>query len=104
MSLKHSTDKGIEHLSNEHKGFNDLLIALCSQVGILNTKDKYTLDYDGHIVENNKPDNAYNYKKTEGYYPVIASINKLPVYMQNRNGNTAESYNQLSVITKSLLQ
>ena len=62
------------------------------------------MDYDGHIIENNKLDNAFTYKKSEGYYPVLCSINKLPVYLQNRNGNTPESYNQKSSIAAALEQ
>ena len=95
------TDRNVTHTLNEHAGFNQLLPVLCKRSGLLNTTDTYTMDYDGHIVENTKHDNACNYKKTEGYYPVICSINKFPVYMQNRNGNTPESYNQLSIIKTS---
>ncbi len=62
------------------------------------------MDYDGHIIENSKPDNATTYKYSEGYYPVVCSINKLPVYLQNRNGNTPESYNQKSIIATALEQ
>ncbi len=96
------TDKGVHHISNEHEGFNKLLSALCKHTAILQSGIAYTMDYDGHIVENNKPDNARNYKKTDGYYPVVCSINKLPVYMQNRNGNTPESYEQLPVISTAV--
>ena len=95
------TDKNVTHILNEHAGFNQLLPAMCKRSGLLNTTDTYTMDYDGHSVENTKPDNACNYKKSEGYYPVICSVNKLPVYMQNRNGNTPESYNQLAIIKKA---
>ena len=96
------TEKGVRHIINEHEGFNRLLSALCKQTGILQTGVGYTMDYDGHIVENNKPDNARNYKKTEGYYPVVCSINKLPVYIQNRNGNTPENYEQLHIIRNAV--
>lgn len=88
-----------EHLINEHKGFNNLLTKLCRQTGLLKQEEKYTMDYDGHIIENSKPDNATTYKYSEGYYPVVCSINKLPVYLQNRNGNTPEV-----IIKKVLLQ
>lgn len=97
-----TTAKGTEHYINEHAGFNKLLPALCSQGGVLNKEQSYTLDYDGHIVENTKTDNAFTYKQTQGYYPVILSINKLPVYIQNRKGNTPENYNQLELITQTL--
>src|SRR3954447_4368642 len=96
------TDKGVQHLINEHEGFNKLLAAIRLTGAILNTKDAYTLDYDGHIVENTKGDNACNYKHTRSYYPVVCSINKLPVYMQNRNGNTPESYGHLCIIQQAV--
>ena len=103
-TVVHTTGKGVKHQINEHTGFNKILAALCLRGKILNTTDVYTMDYDGHITENSKADNAINYKGTESYYPVMASINKLPVYMQNRNGNTPESYQQLDVINKSFAQ
>ena len=89
---------GRHHIINEHKGFNKLLVSLCSKTGLLASSENYTMDSDGHVVKNTKNDNAFTYKKSEGYYPVICSINKLPVYMQNRNGNTPESYNQTAII------
>lgn len=98
------TDKGITHTLNEHTGFNQLLPLLGKRGGLFQTAASYTMDYDGHIVENTKPDNAVNYKKTESYYPVVCSINKFPVYMQNRKGNTPESYQQLEVIRKAFEQ
>ncbi len=96
------TDKQVKHLINEHDDLNRLLPALSLCGGTLNANQTYTLDYDGHIVENTKVDNARNYKQTEGYYPVVLSINKLPVYIQNRNGNTPESYDQLNLIRKTV--
>lgn len=102
--IKETTTTGKEHFINEHKGFNSLLTKLCGQAGLLKQSKKYTMDYDGHIIENNKLDNAFTYKNSEGYYPVVCSINKLPVYLQNRNGNTPESYNQKNCITTALEQ
>lgn len=97
-----TTAKGVVHTINEHEMFNKVLPKLCKLGGVINVNGEHTMDYDGHIAENTKPDNARSYKKTEGYYPVICSINKLPVYMQNRKANTPESYGQLAVITKAL--
>jgi hypothetical protein len=94
-------DKGAVHHINEHEGFNKLMPALSLQGGTLTTTQSYALDYDGHITQNTKADNAFTYKQTQGYYPVVLSINKLPVYLQNRNGNTPESYNQLSLIRQA---
>ena len=74
------------------------------QTGLLKQGEKHTMDYDGHIIENTKLDNAFTYKKSEGYYPVLCSINKLPIYLQNRKGNTPESYNQKNIIAAALEQ
>ena len=96
-----TTGKEKTHYLNEHAGFNRLFPALCLQGGILDKEQSYTLDYDGHIIENTKPDGAFTYKQTQGYYPVVLSINKLPVYLQNRKGNTPENYNQLQLIKQT---
>ena len=97
------TAAAVHHI-NEHGGFNKMLALLCKTTRLLNHTEGYTMDYDGHIVENTKGDNAFTYKKTEGYYPVVCSINKLPVYLQNRNGNTPESYGAKDIIEKALEQ
>lgn len=98
------TDKGVKHQFCEHEGFNRLLPALALQGGFLSTAQPYTLDYDGHIVENTKPDSLQNYKHSCSYYPVMFSILKLPVYLQNRNGNTPEQYGQLLLLKKAVEQ
>lgn len=96
------TEKGVTHSLNKHDGFNRLLPALCKKGNLLKSgKEKYTLDYDGHIVENTKQDSATSYKHTDGYYPAVGSINKWPVYMENRKANTPESYRQLPIIQQT---
>lgn len=99
-----TTNSGVVHSINEHKGFNSLLIKLCSQTGLLKSTKNYTLDYDGHIIENTKADNAFTYKQSQGYYPVVCSINKLPIYLQNRKGNTPESFDQKNIIANAITQ
>lgn len=96
-----SKKTGALHQINEHKGFNDLMTAICGR-HLLSPELGYMMDYDGHIVKNTKSDSRITYKQTEGYYPVVCSIDRLPVYMQNRNGNTPENYAQLSVIEAAL--
>ncbi|HLS30756.1 MAG TPA: IS1380 family transposase [Flavobacteriaceae bacterium] len=96
------TKKGVVHQMNEHHKFNRLLPAIGKRFGLFKKEKSYLMDYDGHIVENNKSDNATTYKMSEGYYPVVCSIGKLPVFIQNRNGNTPEGYNQLPVIKTAI--
>lgn len=95
-----TTPGGVCHQVNEHEGFNKLLATLCSNMTA--SLQHCMMDYDGHIIHNSKVDNACTYKQTQGYYPVVCSINKLPVYMQNRNGNTPESYDQKNIIQTAI--
>ena len=97
-----ATEKGVVHHINEHENFNELLPQLYVEGGVLDKKQGYTLDYDGHIVENTKSDAAFTYKHTQAYYPVVLSIQKLPVFLQNRGGNTPENYDQLTLIKQAL--
>src|SRR5690606_26626090 len=74
-----TTARGARHKVNEHKGFNSLLAVVCApQLKQRGNASGFMMDYDGHIIENRKKDNAFTYKKSQGYYPVICSINKLP--------------------------
>ncbi len=96
------TKDGVVHEINEHNSLNRLLPAIGKRFGLFKKQETYLMDYDGHIVENHKSDNARTYKMSEGYYPVVCSIGKLPVFIQNRNGNTPEGYNQLPVIKAAI--
>lgn len=97
-----TSDTGTCHQINAHDGFNQLLAELCQRSLSPASAQGFMMDYDGHITENTKADNAFTYKQTQGYYPVVCSINKLPVYMQNRNGNTPESYGQQGIIETAI--
>lgn len=101
-TLLFKTPTGVTHQLSEHQSFNTLMVAMNLKGGTLTTTDGYTMDYDGHIVENTKKDAKCNYKHSYSYYPVVCSINKLPVWMQNRNGNTPESYSQLTIIANAM--
>lgn len=101
QSSEVTSTSGAVHKIYEHNGFNKLLVTLCSNLLLFNNSS-YMMDYDGHTLENTKEDNAFTYKQTEGYYPVVCSISKMPVYMQNRNGNTPESYGQKAIIEAAI--
>jgi hypothetical protein len=56
------TASGKQHQVNEHTGFNKLLVHLCQRSGLLTRQTGYVMDYDGHVIENTKKDNAITYK------------------------------------------
>lgn len=90
-----TTDKGVAHEFNVNEGMNRLMVKQlthCNQ--LLPTNTEYTFDYDNQFLPADKYDAKRSYKHADGYFPGIASINNLPVYIENRNGNSNVKYKQ----------
>lgn len=90
-----TTDKGIKHEININENLNRLMIKQlvhCKQLEQANTE--YTFDYDNQFLPTDKYDAKRSYKQADGYFPGIASINNMPVYIENRNGNSNVKYKQ----------
>jgi hypothetical protein len=51
-------------------------------------------------VETEKQDARKNYKKTNGYHPNFAFIGRLPVHIENHNGNTPAKYKQSETLER----
>ena len=96
----------VEHLMN-HKGkviehqhcfspkMNALLPTLALKTGQLKTGDQgYTIDFDHMVVDNEKQDARMSYKMVNGYHPCMAAIGRIPVFIQNHNGNTPARHQQ----------
>jgi hypothetical protein len=62
------------------------------KLGMLKKGINYILDYDNTVIDCEKYDSTSTYLKTKGYQPGICFINKLPVYIENRNGNSVAQY------------
>ena len=61
-----------------------------------------TLDYDNVIIENNKYDASWTYKKIKGYQPGVSFIGKTPVYIEGRGGNSNASYKLDNTLRRTL--
>jgi len=95
------TDKGILHQLNYNNKMNETLVALAVKTNQLKTKrSSYTLDFDNVITENDKQDAEYTYKKSKGYHPALAFIGRIPVHIENRNGNTPARYEQTETLQR----
>lgn len=91
----YTTDKGIEHEFNINENLNRLMVKQlvhCKQLSSTNTE--YTFDYDNQFLPAGKYDAKRSYKHADGYFPGIASINNMPIYIENRNGNSNVKYKQ----------
>jgi hypothetical protein len=95
-----TTDKGIVHQFNYDNQKNKALIALCVKTGQLNDKEKYTLDFDNVVLENEKQDAKKSYKNSNAYHPNFAFIGRLPIHIENHNGNTPAKYKQFETLER----
>lgn len=98
------TPENITHQLNHNPAFNRLLVKLAVRCGQLRPtcEQGYTLDYDNVVLENDKQDARYSYKKTKAYHPGFAFIGRIPVHVENRNGNTPASYGQKDTLERCL--
>lgn len=86
---------GTQHEFCTNKRMNQLMMGLLLKTGQLSPEqDGYILDYDNQFIPNGKYDSRRSYKKKDGYFPGIASIDNLPVYIEGRNGNSNVKYKQ----------
>jgi hypothetical protein len=99
-TIVEETVDGIVHEFNYNNQTNNTLIALCVKTGQLKKEKKYTLDFDNVVLENDKQDAKKSYKKTKGYHPSFAFIGKLPVHIENHNGNTPAKYKQKETLER----
>lgn len=93
LTVKHTNaDSGIEHEFNRNARLNDLLLTFCKRLRLLNEETRYLVDYDGTTIPAEKWDSKPTYKGFRGYSPAVSMINKIPVCIEARNGNTSASY------------
>jgi len=99
-TIVEKTVDGIVHEFNYNNKTNETLVALCVKTGQLKTQEKYTLDFDNVVLENQKQDAKKSYKNTKAYHPNFAFIGKLPVHIENHNGNTPAKYKQKQTLDR----
>lgn len=95
------TDKGVHHQLNYNNRMNETLVALAVKTKQLcPSHTDYTLDFDNVITENEKQDARYTYKHCKGYHPGMAFVGRIPVHIENRNGNTPARYGQTETLQR----
>jgi hypothetical protein len=99
-TLIKETGEGVIHQLNYDNKMNKTLVGLAVKTNQLNSEGEYTIDYDNVITENNKQDAEYTYKHNKGYHPGIAFIGRIPIHIENRNGNTPARYDQKEILQR----
>lgn len=92
---------GIKHELNYDNKFNKTLIGLALKTKQLIAGEQgYIMDFDNVVMENEKQDAKLSYKKTKGYHPNIAFIGRIPVHIENHNGNTPARFEQKETLVR----
>lgn len=92
--------KGINHQYSIHMVLNRLMLSIVLKLGLLNTSRSYVLDYDNVIIDNKKWDSRLHYKMQTGYQPGVSFIDRIPVYIEGRNGNTTASHDMEKTLAR----
>jgi hypothetical protein len=94
-NIDHTTKNEVTHQFNYNNKLNKALIAIGLKTRLLHSNTKgYDLDFDNVVIPTEKQDAKYSYKKVNGYHPSFATIGRIPVHVENRNGNTPAKYGQ----------
>ena len=104
---KGKSKKKPEYENNEvnvNDKFNELLIDACIVTGRLIPKDPVILDFDCTHIETKVSDGRWWFDKKgqKAYCPAVASINRLPVYIENRNGDSNSTFRIVDVIRNAI--
>jgi hypothetical protein len=100
QTKEETTTNGVVHQFNYDNKKNQILIELSLKTGQLKKAEKYTLDFDNVVLENEKQDAKKSYKNTKAYHPNFAFIGRLPVHIENHNGNTPARYKQFETLQR----
>ncbi len=100
-----TSDGGSHNRININTTLNELLIGLSVKLGLLDSSHSdLCLDFDHQFIRCEKDDASYSYKKEKGYFPGVASIDNIPVHVENRNGNCHVNFKQLDTFERMFSQ
>jgi hypothetical protein len=94
------TATNIQHDLNHNNLFNKLLINTAIQTKGLIPGNEYDMDFDNVVIANEKQDARRSYKQCNGYHPSFATIGRIPIHVENRNGNTPAKYGQVETLRR----
>ena len=97
------TESGKTNKININTRMNDFLLESAIKFNQLDPKDDHLIyDFDHQFIPAEKYDAEYSYKKKKGYFPGVATIGNIPVYIEGRNGNCNVKAAQLSTHKRAL--
>jgi hypothetical protein len=91
---------GIVYHTNRHDELNDLNINILKNLGIFKGERLYDMDFDNEVLKTEKHDSKKSYKMANGYFPGMATIQGVPVYFENRDGNMNVKTDQAALLER----
>lgn len=85
---------------NKNDRLNQLNLSILLSLNLLSKHQYYDFDYDNEVLKTEKFDAQNTYKHCKGYFPGMATINGMPVYFENRDGNMNVKTNQHEVLKR----
>jgi hypothetical protein len=98
---KITSTKGNVYEINKHDTLNELNINILKSLNLLKEETFYDFDYDNEVLKTEKYDTKKTYKMVNGYFPGMATINGMPVYFENRDGNMNVKTNREEVLERA---
>lgn len=94
---------------NLNDTLNELLLNSALRLELIQPGIPYILDYDTTIIATKIRGSKYHYRHAEtddsrGYNPGVAMINKIPVFIEMRNGNTNPRTNLVKNLIRTIEQ
>ncbi|MES2557213.1 MAG: IS1380 family transposase [Bacteroidota bacterium] len=86
----------------ENDKLNRLLVKTTKSLGLLRKDKKYIVDMDATFIPSNCTTARRSFHNATGFYPMVSSIGKLPVYISMRNGNTAPAAETKECLERTL--
>ncbi len=95
--------QGTTNLINVNPKMNKLLVRSALFFDTIDPNSKELIyDFDNQFIETEKYDATYGYKKQRGYFPGVAMISNIPVYIEGRNGNCSVKTNQVQTHQRAI--
>ena len=99
-NISYESDSNGNYAFNTCDKMNRLLLKCLKVTGQLNPGDCVDLDFDHQFIAADKKDAKYSYKKSNGYFPGIASVGGLIVGVENRDANTNVKFHQKDTLER----
>lgn len=98
------TKRNISHEINNNQNLNRLLIRSALKLGLLKRGFKYILDFDTTTIVTKIRGGRthFNSEGRRGYSPALAMINNIPVYIENRNGDSNGAFKLTQTIAEAI--